>query len=122
MPSRQSAMPKFFRGPGLIAVVITAALVLWWLVSFLTPEPVHTERAGPINYYGVAEVMDVSETPRSCFIHIKRDTGQETKQKMAKADCRKVRVGEMINIENGQYVSTVPDPYLTPRPGPYRAP
>lgn len=108
-PARQNSVQKFFRGPGLIVVVITLALVVWWLISFLTPEPVH--KGGSINYTGVAEVMDVAEGPRKCHIYIKRDTGQETRQTMARASCRKVRVGDMINIENGQYVSTVPNPY-----------
>lgn len=110
-PSRQSAVQKFFRGPGLIVVVLTLALVVWWLISFLTPEPVHNEDSGPINYYGVAEVMEISEGPSKCHVYIKRDNGEETRQKMARADCRKFRVGDVINIENGQYVSTVANPY-----------
>jgi hypothetical protein len=56
--------------------------------------------------------MDIGETPSKCFVYIKRDTGRETKEKMAKGHCRKFRVGDMINIENGEYVSTVPNPYL----------
>lgn len=110
-PSGQSGVQKFFRGPGLVAVAITLAIAVWFLISFLTPEPVHTERSGSVNYNGVAEVMDIAETPSKCFVYIKRDTGRETKQPMAKGDCRKFRVGDMINIENGQYVSTASSSY-----------
>lgn len=111
-PSQQSAVRNFFRGPGLIAVVITLAIAVWFLISFLTPEPEHKEDSGPINYFGVAEVLDISDGPSKCHVYIKRDNGEETRQKMARADCRKFRVGDTINIENGQYVSTVPNPYL----------
>ena len=55
--------------------------------------------------------MDIGETPSKCFVYIKRDDGRETKQQMRKGDCRKFRVGDTINIENGQYVSTVQDRY-----------
>lgn len=110
-PSRPKAVQKFFRGPGLIAVVMTLAIAVWFLVSFLTPEPEDNEDSGPINYYGVAEVMDISDGPSKCHVYIKRDNGEETRQKMARADCRKFRVGDVINIENGQYVSTVANPY-----------
>jgi predicted amidophosphoribosyltransferase len=102
---------KFFRGPGLVVVVVTAALATWFAVSFLTPEPVHKDNPGSINYNGVAEVMDIAETQTKCFVYIKRDTGQETKQSMRKGDCRKIREGDMINIENGQYVSTASSSY-----------
>jgi hypothetical protein len=108
-PSGQSPVRKFFGGPGLIVVVITLAVVAWFVVGFLTPEPVHKE--GSINYNGVAEVMDIGMTPTKCFVYIKRDTGKETKQSMAKEDCRKFRVGDMINLENGQYVSTASSSY-----------
>lgn len=50
--------------------------------------------------------MDIAETQTKCFVYIKRDTGRETKQPMRKGDCRKFREGDMINIENGQHVST----------------
>lgn len=110
-PSRQSRVQKFFRGPGLIVVVFTLAIAVWWFISFLTPEPVHEEGSGLLNYNGVAEVMDISEGPSKCHIYIKRDTGQETRQRMAKADCRKVRVGDMVNYENGRYAGKVPNPY-----------
>lgn len=110
-PSRPKAVQKFFRGPGLIAVVMTLAIAVWFLISFLTPEPEGNEDSGAINYYGVAEVMDISDGPSKCHVYIKRDNGEETRQKMARADCRKFRVGDVINIENGQYVSTVANPY-----------
>lgn len=115
-PSRRSGpgpTKKFFRGPGLVVIVVAAALAVWFAISILTPEPAETEStSGSINYNGVAEVMDIGETQTKCFVYIKRDTGRETKQPMAKDACRKFRVGDMINIENGQYVSTVPNPYL----------
>lgn len=97
---------KFFRGPGLVFIVVTAALAVWFANSFLTPAPVHNDNPGSINYNGVAEVMDIAETPTKCFVYIRRDTGQETKQTMRKGDCGKFREGDMINVENGQYVST----------------
>ena len=81
-------------------------------MGILTPEPNHKENSGSINYNGVAEVMDIGETPSKCFVYIKRDTGRETKETMAKADCREFRVGDKINMENGQYAGTVPDSYL----------
>jgi hypothetical protein len=105
-PAGPSTVRKFFRGPGLVVAAVAAVIVVWFAISFLTPEPVHKDNPGSINYNGVAEVMDIAETQTKCFVHIKRDTGKETKQSMRKADCRKVRVGDMINIENGQYVST----------------
>lgn len=106
-PAGPNPAKRFFRGPGLIVIVVAAALAVWFAISFLTPEPVAKEEtSGSINYNGVAEVMDIGETQTKCFVYIKRDTGRETKQPMRKGDCRKFREGDMINIENGQYVST----------------
>lgn len=112
-PAGPGNVKKFFRTPGLVLVAVTMAIAVWFAISILTPEPVHTEEtSGSINYNGIAEVMDIGETQSKCFVYIKRDNGRETKQPMAKGDCRKFRVGDMINIKNGQYVSTVPDSYL----------
>lgn len=105
-PAGPNPVKKFLRGPGLVVAVVTAAIVVWFAISVLTPEPVHKENPGSINYNGVAEVMDIGMTPTKCFVYIKRDTGKETKQSMAKEDCGKFRVGDMINLKNGQYVST----------------
>jgi hypothetical protein len=100
--------PPVSRARTALWVLLPVALVIlgWFVLSALTPEPVHTESTGSINYSGQAEVMDIGETQTKCFVYIRRDTGQETKQKMAKDACRKFRVGDLINIENGQYVST----------------
>ncbi|ACL42189.1 hypothetical protein Achl_4238 (plasmid) [Pseudarthrobacter chlorophenolicus A6] len=87
-------------------VAVTAALAAWFAISFLTPDAAENHEPGSVNYNGVAEVMDIGETQTKCFVSIKRDTGQITKQSMRKADCRKFRTGDMINVENGQYVST----------------
>lgn len=92
-------------------MAMAIVLATWFLISFLTPEPVSNGSGSSINYSGVAEVMDVGETQTKCFVYIKRDTGKETKQSMRKDDCRKIRVGDMINVENGQYVSTVHSDY-----------
>lgn len=46
-PVSESAGPsnvkKFFRTPGLVVVAVTIAIVVWFAISILTPEPVHTE-------------------------------------------------------------------------------
>jgi hypothetical protein len=110
-PAGESAK-QFLRGPQAVILALALVVVAWFAIGILTPEPLQTENSGSINYSGVAEVMEIGETPGKCSVYIKRDTGRETKQTMAKADCRKFRVGDKINMENGQYVSTVPDSYL----------
>lgn len=115
---RPSAQPagrstkKSFRGPGVIIIAVALVIVAWFAMGILTPDPIHKEDSRSINYNGVAEVMDIGETPSKCVVYIRRDTGRETKQTMAKADCRKFQVGDKITMENGQYVSTVPVSYL----------
>lgn len=121
-PSRQSRVQTFFRGPGLIVAVFTLAIAVWWLVSFLTPEPVPKENSGLLNYNGVAEIMDISEGPSKCHIDIKRDSGKVTRQQIARAECRKVRVGDMINYENGRYAGKIPNPYESFSPAPVPSP
>lgn len=105
--------PPVSRARTALRVLLPVVLVIlgWFALSALTPEPVHKENPGSVNYNGQAEVMNIGETQTKCFVYIKRDTGRETQQTMAKESCRRFRVGDMINIENGQYVSTASSPY-----------
>ena len=105
VPRKKYTAKEIFRNPAVIILLALFAIFLWFGVSFVT-------NPGPsLNYNGTAEVVKISQTPTKCFAHIKREDGRETKQSMAKDSCRQFRVGDIIKIENGQYVSTVRSDY-----------
>lgn len=108
--NKKLTFKDIIKHPVFIILAVIMVIGVWFGISFVNIASNPTEE-NSINYYGVAEVMEISEAPSKCFVHIKREDGRETKQRMAKADCRKLREGDMVNLENGQYVSTVQLPY-----------
>jgi hypothetical protein len=107
--NKKITFKEIIKHPVFIILAVIVVIGVWFGISFVNIASNPTEE-NSINYYGVAKVMKISEAPSKCFVHIKREDGRETKQRMSKADCRKLREGDMINLENGQYVSTVEPP------------
>lgn len=102
-PDQKLSAREFFRSPAFIVILVILAVGAWFIISFVTTA---TQPEKSLNYNGVAEVVQVNETQTKCFVNIRRDNGKVTKQQMAKDSCRLFREGDMINIKNGQYVST----------------
>lgn len=102
--SSKPTAKEIFTSPAFFIIVGILVVGIWFGSSFLIAASNPTKEDS-INYYGVAEVVTVSETPRKCFVHIRREDGSVTKQSMARASCRQLREGDVINVENGQYVS-----------------
>lgn len=108
---------EVFKSPAFIAIVVMLAIGIWFGSSFINAASNPTPE-NSINYYGTAEVLDVRSSPRKCYVDIKREDGRETRQSLPRKDCGKIHVGDIITMENGQYVSTVqnhPEPYGTPK-------
>lgn len=105
-PSNKPSAKQVFTHPAFFVIIAIVAIGIWFGSGFLktasNPTPENS-----INYYGVAEVLDVGSNSKRCIVEIRRDDGSETRQHMAKSDCGKMHVGDMIRIKNGQYESTI---------------
>lgn len=102
----------FYAKPVFLASVTMAVILvigIWFFVSFINIASNPT-RENSINYYGMAEVLDVRATPKKCYVDIRRDDGRETRQTMARGECGKFHKGDIIKLENGQFVSKAPAP------------
>lgn len=93
--------------PAFFVIVAILAIGIWFGTVFINTASNPTPE-NSINYYGVAEVLDIRPSPRKCYVDIRRDNGRETRQSMPRKDCGKFHVGDFINLKNGQYVSTRP--------------
>jgi hypothetical protein len=105
--NKKLSTKEVLKHPVFIVMAVMLAIGIWFGASFIATATNPTEE-NSINYYGVAEVLDIRSGPRKCYVDIRRDDGSETRQKMPRKDCGKFHVGDMINIENGQYISTRP--------------
>lgn len=104
---RKLSAKEVFTSPVFFIIIVILAVGLWFGSSFIATATNPTEE-NSINYYGVAEVLDVRSSPKKCYVDIRRDDGRETRQSLPRGDCGKIHVGDMIKLENGQYVSTLP--------------
>ena len=106
---QQRRKRDFLNGPGAVITVICIAIAGWFLYAIATPDPqppANQQTYGPGNYSGEAEVLKIADLPSKCYVWIKRETGQETKQSIRAGDCGKFDKGDLIIMEKGQYVST----------------
>jgi hypothetical protein len=106
-PNGKPSAKEIFTSPVFIIMTVILVIGIWFGSSFIATATNPTPE-NSINYYGVAEVLDVRSSPKKCYVDIRRDDGRETRQTMPRKDCGKFHVGDMITLENGQYVSTRP--------------
>lgn len=106
-PAKKASAKEVFTHPAFFVLIAILAIGIWFGSGFIKAASNPTEE-NSINYYGMAEVLDVRSSPSKCYVDIRRDDGTETRQTMARADCGKFDVGDTIKLENGQFVSKSP--------------
>lgn len=110
--TKKTGAKSFFTKPAVLASIVMATIMIvgvWFFISFINTASNPTEE-NSINYYGVAEVLDVRATPKKCYVEIRREDGRETRQSMARSECGKFHEGDFITLENGQFISKSPVP------------
>lgn len=115
---KKTGTKSFFTKPAVLASIVMATIMIvgvWFFISFINAASNPTEE-NSINYYGVAEVLDVRATTKKCYVEVRREDGRETRQSMARAECGKFHKGDFIVLENGQFVGHSPIPAMPSMP------